>query len=443
MSRLLPSLRRLRALAPLSGVVLLGSCRAASLAYGPDLASARTNAESVASAMEQRFTNVLRQPKFLNARMRMARYALAPSALVGDTALWTDMRSTVSGAERTTERTAERTLEVAGAMTNGRYVFTPRARTPLPTRTGDSRHLIALRQLNTADDWQWTTGVDHAIGPMPPSRADDIMRALFLSAERPSGVIRADYRAALPRTATAFGRLVAVDSIVTTAQADGSTLVALHLLISDQHLTPTMPALAKFVRQYIAPARYHIRLSDRTGGDWFDAQAGRSRLVLRFRSRGGELQPLVGAARRMPDSLTVTVDGSAKFGLFTVGASRLVGDFVHVTTPLERSWSMRFTHEPAWDLPLLAEQLLHAPLARPFEGGGVQVRLGFVRGPEGQTMLSRTIVLATRESAIMRFLGNLGFTAMSDYAGTVEDEENRFLAEGFGALRRELAELRP
>ena len=41
----------------------------------------------------------------------------------------------------------------------------------------------------------------------------------------------------------------------------------------------------------------------------------------------------------------------------------------------------------------------------------------------------------------MRFLGTLGFTAMSDYAGQVEEEENRFLAEGFAALRADIASL--
>ena len=39
----------------------------------------------------------------------------------------------------------------------------------------------------------------------------------------------------------------------------------------------------------------------------------------------------------------------------------------------------------------------------------------------------------------MRFLGNLGFTAVSDYAGKSEEDENRFLAEAFGAMRADIA----
>jgi hypothetical protein len=42
----------------------------------------------------------------------------------------------------------------------------------------------------------------------------------------------------------------------------------------------------------------------------------------------------------------------------------------------------------------------------------------------------------------MRFLGNLGFTAVSDYAGQVEEEENRFIAEAMRALRADMNALR-
>ena len=41
----------------------------------------------------------------------------------------------------------------------------------------------------------------------------------------------------------------------------------------------------------------------------------------------------------------------------------------------------------------------------------------------------------------MRFLGNLGFTAMSDYAGQVEEEESRFIAESMAAFRADISAL--
>ena len=81
-------------------VVLLGGCRAAALAYGPDIASAKVNANALAAAIEARFTNVARSPRFSAARMRIARYAFAPSKLEHDTSLWTAMRTTRTGADR-------------------------------------------------------------------------------------------------------------------------------------------------------------------------------------------------------------------------------------------------------------------------------------------------------------------------------------------------------
>jgi len=211
--------------------------------------------------------------------------------------------------------------------------------------------------------------------------------------------------------------------------------------VSDAGLRSGFPELAKYVRKYYAPARYRFRVRDAGGAEWFDIEAAKSVIVLRFRSRRGELQPLIGSQRTMPDTLALHIEGSAKIGMFTVGASKLVGEFVHVHTPTQRAWAMRFTKEPEWDLPFLAEQLLHTPLKHPFDGPGVQFSLGFVRAGSGQTVLTRTTTLAVRESAIMRFLGNLGFTAMSDYAGKVEEEENRFLAEGFAAMRADVASL--
>lgn len=428
-----PSARFIRArLLPLllAPAAVLSACRNVVFAYGGDAGSARANADALASAIEQRFTHVTRTPKFANARMRLGRFALAPSKLVNDTSLWTSSRSKSTGPERDLELGA-------GMSSGGQYAFAARPHVAPPARTGDERHLIRLTALG-GDDWQWSTEVDHAVGPLPPARADDIARALFASAERPSGTVRADYRAAFPRTAQALGRMFTVDSIESRPQPDGSSIVAIHILTSGDGLQQAFPAFAKYVDKYVEPTRYRFRLTDRGGAEWFDANAMEKRLVIRFRSHGGELQPLAGAARRMPDSLVIHVDALAKFGLFTVGVTRMQGEFVHVESTGDREWAMRFTKEPEWHLPLIAERLLRSPLRRPFEGRGLVFRLGFKSGPEGQTLFARTFDVAVQESAIMRFLGNLGFTAMSDYAGKVEDQENRFIAEAFAAMRADI-----
>ena len=419
------------AVAALAAPLTVTGCKGAVLAYGPDFASARANADALASAIEARFTKVVRTPRFAGARIRISRYALAPSKLAQDSAIWTSMRSTPKGAERD--------LEIAAGLVNGQYTFVDRANVASPVRTGDERHFMRLQQLDGKDDWMWKTDVDHAIGRMPPARATDVFRALFASAERPAAAVRADYRAAFPRSAQAFGRMLSIDSINTRTQSDGSTLVALHVLVGDDDLKAQFPAFAKFVARYVESARYRYRLSDRTGSDWFDAQQADKRLVIRFRSRNGELQPLLGAARRMPDSLLLNVDALAKLSVFTVGVTKMQGEFVHVHTATERAWAMRFTKEPEWHLPLFTERMLQTPLRRPFEGTGLVARVGFKTGNDGQTLLSRQVDVAIRESAIVRFLGNLGFGAMSDYAGAVELEEHRFIAEGFAAMRADIA----
>ena len=423
---------RLRAIALFSLLPLLGGCRGAAEAFGPDASAARTNADAMVSALQQRFTRVVRHPKFLHARMRMGRYAFSPSKLAGDTALWTTLRTTQSGAMRD--------LEVAGTMTGGQYTFRPQAGANPPARLGDSRHVIGLSQLAVNGDWLWTTQVENAMGDLPPARMADVMRAFFASAERPAAAIRNDYRNAFPRSTAAFGRMFSIDSLSTVSQADGSTIVVLQLLMSEARLKDGFPELAKYVRKYIGPGRFRLRLSDRGGADWFDVAIDKSRVVMRFRSHSGELQPLSGAARPMPDTLSVHIDGSAKISFFRVGAKNLVGEFVHVNTSVERGWSMRFTREPEWDLPPLAEQLLNSPLRRPFEGQGVRFRIGFYKAG-GHTIMGRTVAVVVRESAIMRFLGNLGFTALSDFAGKVEEEEDRFFAEAFAAIRADLQSL--
>jgi len=309
-----------------------------------------------------------------------------------------------------------------------------------PVRVGDERHLIEVAQ-KSDDDWAWHTVVEHAVGTMPPARMNDVFRGLFGALERPGAAVRADYRAAFPRTAQSLGRMLVIDSVGAVRQPDGSSLVTTRIRIDGKTLARTYPDYGKYIQKYIEPAQYDWRFTDRAGGLWFEARAVQKVLTIRFRSLNGTLQPIEGAARRMPDTLTVSVDGTAKIGMFTVGASDVVGEFVHLDTPKDNAWIFRFAREPHWDLPLIAERLLRAPLRRPFEGRGVYFKIGFRTADQGQTLSERILDMTVRESAIMRFLGNLGFTAISDYAGKVEEQENHFFSETLRALRTDMAAL--
>ena len=201
----------------------------------------------------------------------------------------------------------------------------------------------------------WTSWPTGSIpqGTMPPGRADDIMRALFVSAEQPAAAVRADYRATVPRTTAALGRLLTMDSITTVPQRDGSTLVTRQITVSGDGLQRGFPAFASYIRKYVEPARYRYRLTDRAGSDWFDAEARNQRLTVRFRSHDGQLQPLLGTARRMPDTLQLHVDALAKISFFTVGVTNMVGSFVHTRSARERGWTMHFAQDPEWHLPLI------------------------------------------------------------------------------------------
>ena len=420
------------AVAALIPLAFSGGCRAAALAHGNDVAGARANFDALVTGFEYRFTNVTRHPKVNYGRMRIARYAFAPSKLVEDTAVWTAMRSARTGAEREAEWQA--------GLVNNQFQFVARRDTPSPMRVGDQRHLIAVSQRGE-NTWLWHTVVEHGVGTLPPARLNAVARALFQSAERPGTAMRVDYRTAFPRTTSALGRLLSLDTIIAVPQIDGSTTVAMQFRIDARNLAAGFPAYTRFLQKYIEPSRFRVRLTDRLGGEWWDAQAINRVLTVRFRTHDGVLQPLTGAARRMPDTLTVTTEAVAKTGVFSVGFSNLVGEFVHIDRPRERAWQARFRSEPKWHLPLIAEQLLNSAIRYPFEGPGVYVKLGMRTGANGQTISERVVDVAVKESAIMRWLGNLGFGAMTDFAGSVEEEENRFLTELFRAMRADMEAL--
>ena len=410
-------------------------CRGSAVAFGPTPAAAESHASQFFGALAERFTNVERAPKFYRARSKLGRYALTPSKIFDDTTVWSGV-----GAD------GSRTLSLEGRFVDGRFLIAPAVSVALPDRLGEQRHLMRLRRLRDGgSEYEWTTSVDHAVGQVRAADMSAVFAATVAAATgraaegmRSADVareLRADYRAAFPRTAAALGRLFSVDTVVTTPGTDDAAVLTLRIGLHPDRLQRDFPAFAEYARKYVARSRYRFTLRDPSSGErWLEASAGKNVLTVRLRAtRDGRLVPLEGAARPMPDRLALTGEFFTHILLFDVGISDLEAELTPIRAEHERGWLLRFRKEPEWHLPLATRHLIRAPLRRPFQGQGATLRIAVRDG--AQTLLGRSSTIVVQESAILRFLGALGFSAMSDFAGKAEAEENRFIAEAFGAMR--------
>ena len=409
-------------------VVGLGpsACGTAPRAFGPTAAVARTHADEFFAGLALRFVDVQRTPHFAAARQKLARYALTPARLYADSAVWTS-----------TPADGTRWLELTGRVDAGRYLFAAQPGAPAPLRPAEARHVMRLVPQGDGA-FRWNTAVEHAVGRV---RADAVVAALtdaLARLESPGGEVRAELRQALPRSTAAFGRLFTLDSVRSAPLPDGSHLVDLRVSLHPERLRATMPAFAQYVEKYVAPARYHIVVGDARGGRWIDATARRNVLTFRMRLRDGRLLAFDGAARPLPERFELRVDATARFLVFDVGVSDLVGDVAAVRTTNERGWTVRWRRAPRWHLPLATRHLVSGALQRPFADEGMRLHLTLRDHEAGQTLVVRRFDVSVQESALVRWLGGLGFRAMDDFAGRAEAEENRFLAEALLALRTDV-----
>jgi hypothetical protein len=418
---------RRRTLLPSLAAALLavgiGGCRQAAQGFGETPAASRQQADDFLGAVALRFTDVYRTPKFALARPRLGRHALTPSKIENDTSIWTGMQGD-----------GTRVLNLAGYSNGSRYIFNPSKDWPIPTRLGQSRHLIRLRPLGDSE-YEWRTDVHQAVGTMPASTLSDVFGGFFQAIEHlPEGTIRGETRQLFPRTSAALGRLFTVDTLRAVAHHDGGRLMTMIVRLHPGRLEKTLPAFASYVKKYISPARYDWTLRDGGGVTWLRATADDERLMVVMRVKDGSLQPFDGPARAMPETMRLEGEMYAKVMIFEIGASRLVAEVARVRSAREDGWRVGFKREPEWHLPLATRHLIRAPLRRPFEQGGTTTWLTF-RTESGTTHMSRGFRTVVKESAILRWIGALGWTAMSDFAGASEAEENRFIAEAFTAMR--------
>jgi hypothetical protein len=406
----------------------IASCDGAARAFGPAPAAARAHVDDFFGGLAVRFVDVQRSPKFATARGKLARHALSPSRLWGDTSVWT------------AQATNARTLELEGRSDGRRYLFRAAPLVAAPDRPGDARHVMRLVSLGAEGEWQWNTAVEHAVGRV---RAGDVASAMTLGIAqlaRPQADLRPVLRGGLPRTAAALGRLLTLEEARSTALADGSRVVEIRARFETARLKATMPAFAAYVDKWIHPSKMAFALTDARGAArWLDLRLGKDVLTIRLRTRAdGELLALEGPARPMPDTVQLWSDVRVHYLVFDVGMDELIGEMTTVRAAHERGWNVRWRRAPEWHIPLGVRHLMSGTLNRPFKGEGMLLRLTLRDTDAGQTLLARRFDVAVQESAIVRWFGGLGSRAMDDFAGRAEVEENRFLAELLYALRADV-----
>ena len=329
-----------------------------------------------------------------------------------------------------------RLLEIQGGLVDGKYALASRVDVPEPRKPADGRHAITLSRLSD-NEFRWDTTVDFAIGSIRPAELAAVLARLASSAEgRTDRQLRADMASAAPRTGGALGQLFSLDSIAPTRLGDGSTAVTLVVGIHSDRLTRRYPAFGDYVRRYVDPVKYRVVISDRAGVPYFEAVAQDKLMTVRLRTCNGEIVPLAGPVRPMPDTLAMLVDFKAKVKHLGVGFHGLRMELVHVRhNDVENSWVVTARQEPEWDFPLATARLIRAPLRRPFAGEGSLFRIGVRGDGTGQTVIVRQVRLFVQESAILRFLNSLSGTAFSEFEDRVDREENAWLREVFAGMR--------
>lgn len=405
-------------------------CRPAVAGIGSAGGSPAAKAEDLFSALAVRFGLAYRDQRFESIRPRMIRHALTPSRLYPDTTIWTSIDGGV------------RTVTVAGEVAGDHYILAARSTVPRPDAPGKSRHIMHLRRIGDAVH-QWDSTDELAIGTAPAAEIFSVLEGAIRGLERRADEVRIDYRTGFPRTTAMLARLFTLDTLRTVAAADGSTAITVVARLDAERLRPSAPRYAAYVDEYLKPLRIEIALTDASGITWATARFRRNLLELRLRAHDGTLQPLTRDVAAQPDSLRLRISFFAKVLFFDVGASNLIADVIPIRDESARGWSLRFRREPQWHFPLAVGRLLRAPLRRPFADGGAALEYVVHDTAGGQTLLARNIHIVVQESAIIRWLGALGATAMGDLSTEAEQEKDRFVGDVFRAVGDDVRVLLP
>ena len=413
-----------RIMAP--GAFLLASACADSVRAIVDGPTDRaTKVEELSDAIAARFTNPERSGQFETTRRKLISGALHPSRVFSDTSLWT-----------TTNGQSSRSLWAYGSLTPRGYRFDVTERGILDN-LGDTRHVISLRKHGDGD-YQWTTGVDFAVGSVTARDVGGMIEMLLTAGQgHDATALRAGAHASFPRTAAVMSKLFRVDSLTLRPGPLGTTLVNLSVGIHTEILRQTAPHFANYLAKYVDNSKYRFLVTDKSGVPYFEARGANRKLSIQYRVRADGIVSTLGPPRLMPDSLRLISDLNIPVKLFDVGWRNLTTDFIIGRTERSRSWLFIARTEPQWDLPLVTARLIRSPLRRPFQGSGSTFEVAVIDSAGGQTILARRARLEVKESAIMRFLSSLVSRVFDDLDVAVEQEEADFVRELMGAFQQD------
>ena len=416
-------------IALLLSIAGLAACGGTTLALGDTPGEAQHRAGELLGALALRFGPTAHDARFAALRSGLAQAAFIPSRVYDDQAAWTHVDGIARG------------VGFSGAAREGRYELSVEPEPPRPASPGEYRGLLELRRLQEGE-FEWRMSEELAVGPVS---GDDLDRALTLLLVLAEGLVDADpqtlVRRELPRTARALGRLASLDSLRLSREAGDITAVDFEASLAlDQESATAFPSYARFLRKHALPLRMRAVAHDLQGAEWWQVSLEDGHLRARLRVQGGFLAPLQGRPRRLPRRLRVTLDLTTEVGPFRVGFGELSAYVELAHTPGRRTFAASFNDEPRWSLPFLVKPLLRSPLRRPFEGEGARFEGGILDGGS-QTLLVREYRMAVKESWVVRWLGGLMGTAVSDFRRGAEQQADRFTAECLQALRADLLDL--
>lgn len=428
-----PSIRQtLLVAATFGAAVQAPSCRDAASRLGPTPLDARYNAVQLFSVLGARFGPLQFDSALSVARLKIARSALVPSRIFRDTSIWTESSGNA------------RVLDIAGApVAGGGYRLTIDGKSPAFTPPSSYHRRLELRDIGRGV-YEWRARDDLAVGSVRGSDLGATLTAIFFALESNRGsALRVANREILPRISAALGRLYTLDSLETTPNPDGATSVGIVASIHPKRVAAFLPQYARYLDKYVSPLTYSISLVDADDRQWGEATLRDRRCIFRFRVAGGNLAPMNAPPSRIPATLRVRMNFTAKALIFRVGFRDLLGDVTLQGDAKTSGFVATFKREPDWILPLLTERMLRAPLRRPFMNDGAQLTFAISDSASAQTHVTRTYNLVVQESSILRFLGKLGNSAISDFRSGAEREADQFTGEFWGAMRADVEALIP